>query len=123
MQILKRAKFVAVGFLLNLCLSANQAIAEPSAGRATVSTRLLPPPAPRQTGSVSVDEVWPLCFRSVALTADESQRKAGEAEGVDWRVHLKKVHARFTGRKGTFAHFGDSITDTMAFWTPLQYER
>jgi len=41
----------------------------------------------------------------------------------NWRANLKKVHARFTGRKGTFAHFGDSITDTMAFWTPLQYTR
>ena len=24
---------------------------------------------------------------------------------------------------GTFAHFGDSITDSLAFWTPLKYER
>jgi len=32
---------------------------------------------------------------------------------------MKKVHARFTGTNGTFAHFGDSITVTMAFWSPL----
>jgi len=36
-----------------------------------------------------------------------------------WVEPMKKVHARFTGVKGTFAHFGDSITVTMAFWTPL----
>jgi lysophospholipase L1-like esterase len=36
---------------------------------------------------------------------------------------MAKVHARFTGQKGTFAHFGDSITVTLAFWTPLLYER
>ena len=36
-----------------------------------------------------------------------------------WVEPMKKVHARFTGAKGTFAHFGDSITVTMAFWAPL----
>lgn len=39
-----------------------------------------------------------------------------------WVEPMKKVHARFTGEKGTFAHFGDSITVTMAFWTPLAYD-
>jgi lysophospholipase L1-like esterase len=34
---------------------------------------------------------------------------------------MKKVHARFSGTPGTFAHFGDSITVTMAFWSPLAY--
>jgi len=36
---------------------------------------------------------------------------------------MQAVHARFTGQKGTFAHFGDSITVTMAFWAPLPYAR
>ena len=36
---------------------------------------------------------------------------------------MARVHARFDGRPGTFAHFGDSITDTLAFWTPLRYGR
>jgi GDSL-like lipase/acylhydrolase family protein len=36
-----------------------------------------------------------------------------------WIEPMKKVHARFTGTKGTFAHFGDSITVSMAFWAPL----
>jgi len=40
-----------------------------------------------------------------------------------WVEPMKKTHAKFTGRKGTFAHFGDSITVTMAFWTPLLYAR
>lgn len=39
-----------------------------------------------------------------------------------WVEPMKAVHARFTGEKGTFAHFGDSITVTMAFWTPLAYD-
>ncbi|HWB06842.1 MAG TPA: SGNH/GDSL hydrolase family protein [Verrucomicrobiales bacterium] len=37
-----------------------------------------------------------------------------------WVEPMKKVHARFTGTSGTFAQFGDSITVTMAFWTPLE---
>ena len=43
-----------------------------------------------------------------------------EIEGArDWIAAMKEVHARFTGTKGTFAHFGDSITVTRAFWFPL----
>jgi len=39
------------------------------------------------------------------------------------KIEMKNVYAKFTGKKGTFAHFGDSITVTMAFWTPLSYMR
>src|SRR5690348_9195962 len=39
-----------------------------------------------------------------------------------WIEPMKRVHARFTGTKGTFAQFGDSITFTMAFWSPLAGE-
>ena len=45
------------------------------------------------------------------------QPKATEAPA--WAKAMKKVHARFNGTKGTFACFGDSITVTMAFWSPL----
>jgi hypothetical protein len=44
-------------------------------------------------------------------------------DSLYWIEPMKKVHARFTGRLGTFAQFGDSITVSMAFWTGLQYER
>jgi len=40
-----------------------------------------------------------------------------------WVDAMAGVHARFTGRKGAFVHFGDSITVTLAFWTPLLYQR
>lgn len=40
-----------------------------------------------------------------------------------WQDTALKVHASFTGREGTFAHFGDSITVTLAFWAPLLYEQ
>jgi lysophospholipase L1-like esterase len=40
-----------------------------------------------------------------------------------WVGQMKKVHAKFTGTPGTFAHFGDSITVTMAFWSSLKWTR
>jgi hypothetical protein len=43
-------------------------------------------------------------------------------EEPDWVEALAAVHARFKGQRGTFAHFGDSITVSMAFWSPLQNE-
>ena len=41
----------------------------------------------------------------------------------DWVENMKQVHAKFTGEKGTLANFGDSITVTLAYWSPLQYGR
>ena len=41
----------------------------------------------------------------------------------DWITAMREVHAKFSGREGTFAHFGDSITVSMAFWAPLPYVR
>ena len=40
--------------------------------------------------------------------------------GADWVEPMKQVHARFTGSRGTFALFGDSITVSLAFWAPLE---
>lgn len=40
-----------------------------------------------------------------------------------WSDTMARVHSTFTGKRGTFAHFGDSITVTLAFWTPLLYAR
>lgn len=42
-----------------------------------------------------------------------------EAKAAQWIEPMKKVHARFKGKPGTFAQFGDSITFSGAFWTPL----
>ncbi len=45
------------------------------------------------------------------------------AEDESWVGRMRKVHERFTGQKGTFAQFGDSITVTMAYWAGLQWEK
>jgi len=41
------------------------------------------------------------------------------AQVPPWVAPMKSVHARFTGQPGTLAHFGDSITVTMAYWAPV----
>jgi lysophospholipase L1-like esterase len=47
---------------------------------------------------------------------------AGAAdEPPAWVKPMKAVHAKFTGKPGTLALFGDSITETKAFWAPLAY--
>lgn len=56
-------------------------------------------------------------------TGSCQEEKPAEPEENYWIEPMRQVHARFTGRAGTFAHFGDSITVTMAFWAPLLYER
>jgi hypothetical protein len=59
-----------------------------------------------------------LCFISAGANAGE---KAGKEDRA-WVEPMKKVHVRFKGTPGTFACFGDSITVTMAFWSPLAYQ-
>jgi hypothetical protein len=52
------------------------------------------------------------------------QEKGGAGRNqTDWRGAMARVHARFHGRPGTFAQFGDSITVTLTFWSPLRYAR
>lgn len=53
-----------------------------------------------------------------ALAAWPARAAAPDA----WVAPMKQVHAKFTGAKGTFAQFGDSITYSMAFWSPVQWE-
>src|SRR5438045_2350540 len=58
-----------------------------------------------------------------ALIAVFALASAAQAEEPAWVAPMKQVHAKFTGKAGTFAQFGDSITVTMAYWSPLRYER
>jgi len=63
---------------------------------------------------------------ALALWAPASARGAAAppaaAPGDEWVEPMKKVHARFRGEAGTFAHFGDSITISMAFWASLHWD-
>jgi hypothetical protein len=58
----------------------------------------------------------------IAAAAWAPLRAAAEKPKADanyWVEPMRKVHAKFSGEKGTFAHFGDSITVSMAFWSSL----
>ncbi len=64
----------------------------------------------------------------VTRTSSGRSRSAGVATAAAeqrdaWIDVAQKTHARFTGRRGTLAQFGDSITVTRAFWSPLPYAR
>jgi hypothetical protein len=59
-----------------------------------------------------------------ALFSGAGASAATRASGPDskvWVPAMKLVHAKFTGRKGTFAEFGDSITVSRAFWFTMRY--
>jgi lysophospholipase L1-like esterase len=47
--------------------------------------------------------------------AAETRQSSADA----WIGPMREVHARFTGQPGTLALFGDSITVSQAFWSPL----
>jgi hypothetical protein len=70
------------------------------------------------------DEIRFLAAKGAELLVDnlllyEPGVATPKTDAAYWIEPMKKVHARFTGAKGTFAHFGDSITVSMAFWAPL----
>jgi hypothetical protein len=59
-----------------------------------------------------------LAGTGMLLLAGDS-RPEPAAPGRSWVEPMRNVHARFRGTPSTFACFGDSITVTMAFWSPL----
>jgi lysophospholipase L1-like esterase len=65
----------------------------------------------------------PLVERAVLIAAiGLTPATAVADEPASWVEAMKKVHARFSGTRGTLAQFGDSITVSMAFWAPLAGE-
>src|SRR4051812_26267915 len=63
------------------------------------------------------------CLQFGAGPARGQAREAAPPVEAGWREAMARVHARFGGKPGTFAHFGDSITVSLAFWSPLQDDR
>ena len=58
-----------------------------------------------------------LLLASIALFVYTPPARA--ADEPAWVKPMAEVRAKFTGKPGTLALFGDSITDTRAFWAPL----
>ncbi|HSI33863.1 MAG TPA: hypothetical protein VK986_09785, partial [Tepidisphaeraceae bacterium] len=61
-------------------------------------------------------------FPVLPLLLLATQIPAAEPDAA-WVDPAKAVHAKFTGKKGTFAQFGDSITVTLAYWANLEWEK
>lgn len=47
---------------------------------------------------------------------------SASAEKPEWVAPMKKVHADFHGQAGYVAQLGDSITASLAFWSPLGWD-
>jgi lysophospholipase L1-like esterase len=62
-------------------------------------------------------------FATLCLLLFSAGHLVAESREPDWVGPMKQVHERFTGDAGTFAQFGDSITNSRAFWSSLRYER
>ncbi|HLJ57471.1 MAG TPA: GDSL-type esterase/lipase family protein [Chthonomonadaceae bacterium] len=60
---------------------------------------------------------------ALILLSVNSPRATAQGAPADWRAHARAIHAKFNGQPGTFLEIGDSISNTMAFWTPLLYKR
>ena len=59
----------------------------------------------------------------LAMSLSLASAFAPAAAAPDWVGTVRAAHAKFTGQAGTLACLGDSITVTLAFWTPMLYER
>lgn len=57
------------------------------------------------------------------LAAAPTTPLPGQIDAPPWAEAMRAVHERFDGPRGTLACFGDSITVTLAFWTPLLHRR
>lgn len=62
-------------------------------------------------------------FGAVLLAGPANADPPAAKSPPDWVEPMRKVHARFSGDSGTFAQFGDSITDSRAFWSSLKWKR
>ncbi len=58
-----------------------------------------------------------------SLRVRDAQIKQVRADVPNWVEPMRLVHSRFKGDAGVFALFGDSITDSRAFWFGLPQQR
>ena len=83
------------------------------------------------TAANPVDESIEIAVRSDGAVATKTRRTSAKSPETNqsardkpsWVASMKKVHARFKGKQGVFAVFGDSISFSRAFWFSLRYSR
>ena len=57
---------------------------------------------------------------AATCTSSAAGAQLGGSDEV-WVRAMRAVHGKFKGERGTYAHFGDSITVSRAFWSGLRY--
>jgi lysophospholipase L1-like esterase len=108
-------------------------------GQPVVITHVWGEDGARKSSTVSLDKPSSYVIEAASDTVDESvelsvpsdahggagpgDAQAPESGEEGWVAAMKRVHANFRGRVGTFAQFGDSITVSRAFWFSLRYDR
>lgn len=93
-------------------------------------TQRYSPPPKRLAGSIrlililtcALGPISSVLAQSAPSTAIATAEKEDRSEPA-WAQAMRDVHARFRGTPGYFAQYGDSITDSRAFWSSLKYKR
>ncbi len=91
------------------------------------------PEMPKSVPARAAQKTWPLGKITAWVSEQEvaKQKKTAEKADADLKVavlspeviaQMRKVHAGFKGQKGYVAQFGDSITYSMAFWSPMSWD-
>jgi lysophospholipase L1-like esterase len=62
-----------------------------------------------------------LPFLALLILCCPVAARAEAPKASAWVEPMRKVHAKFKGKKGTLALFGDSITVSLAFWAGLPH--
>ncbi len=60
--------------------------------------------------------------RVLTVAQSKAAAETAAASEPDWVKPMQKVHAGFQGSSGYVAQLGDSITYSMAFWTPIGWD-
>ncbi len=74
-----------------------------------------------QRAATATEDVPPLTQTAAVAATSDTAHDAGRQPR--WVKSMRAVHAKFSGEQGVLALFGDSITDSRAFWFGLPYSR
>ncbi len=75
------------------------------------------------TGPAPVDKSIEIAVPSDGPVEIAQAPQPPASQSPDWVESMREVHERHKGERGTFAQFGDSITDSRAFWYSLRWKR
>lgn len=63
-----------------------------------------------------------ICLTLALLIVKPTAANGLQTDAPAWAEAMREIHKKFSGQPGTLAHFGDSITVSLAYWTRLSHE-